>query len=153
MYTSQIIALFFAATAAVAHPAATTAVLSVSSGTDWINQCLLPQNKARTAVKVAGLTWDAGLATSALVWSKHLAEIQHVDHSIGSPNGENVFSTTFQTTTYCADAVKRFLSQKGSTQYNQVVWKNTKKVGCALFQKYVTCHYYPPGNIAGQNPF
>lgn len=40
------------------------------------------------------------------------------------------------------------------SQFAQVVWKNTKTIGCAFNNTfgamYVSCKYYPPGDIAGQ---
>jgi pathogenesis-related protein 1 len=50
--------------------------------------------------------------------------------------------------------------------YTQMVWKNTKEVGCATATVsgksssglsgvvvYLVCRYSPPGNIVGQKPY
>jgi hypothetical protein len=38
--------------------------------------------------------------------------------------------------------------------FTQVVWKNTRQVGCAVSncsgRRFVTCSYYPAGNVIGQ---
>ena len=40
-------------------------------------------------------------------------------------------------------------------QYTQMVWKDTKEIGCAIAFgntcSIVVCQYSPPGNIIGQN--
>jgi len=44
--------------------------------------------------------------------------------------------------------VLSFNSKTG--HYTQVVWKGTKKVGCAKKQHFMICNYSPPGNMGGQ---
>jgi pathogenesis-related protein 1 len=41
--------------------------------------------------------------------------------------------------------------------YTQVVWRNTKEIGCGKAEcgdrAIVVCNYDPPGNVMGQTPF
>ncbi|KAG2583210.1 hypothetical protein PVAP13_6KG258906 [Panicum virgatum] len=42
--------------------------------------------------------------------------------------------------------------------YTQVVWRNTKAIGCARVKCdnggiFITCNYTPAGNVPGQRPF
>ncbi|KDP22947.1 hypothetical protein JCGZ_01837 [Jatropha curcas] len=42
--------------------------------------------------------------------------------------------------------------------YTQVIWKNTKEVGCASVRcgegwNIISCNYYPPGNYVGERPY
>ncbi|XP_077865903.1 Golgi-associated plant pathogenesis-related protein 1-like, partial [Saccoglossus kowalevskii] len=41
--------------------------------------------------------------------------------------------------------------QNGTGHFTQVVWKDTKMIGCATAESngrvYLACEYYPPGNV------
>ncbi|KAL0307523.1 UNVERIFIED_CONTAM: Pathogenesis-related protein PR-1 [Sesamum angustifolium] len=42
--------------------------------------------------------------------------------------------------------------------YTQIVWKTTRKIGCARVvcdsgDVFMTCNYYPPGNYIGERPY
>jgi len=37
--------------------------------------------------------------------------------------------------------------------YTQMVWKNTKEVGCGFAGSSLVCRYSPPGNYFGQKPY
>ena len=37
--------------------------------------------------------------------------------------------------------------------YTQMVWKNTKEVGCGFAGSSLVCRYSPPGNFMGQAPY
>jgi len=60
---------------------------------------------------------------------------------------------------YCTNDGKR--SRKGVGHYTQLVWSNTKKVGCGggLYikgdeeYKFLTCNYWPPGNVGDDKPY
>jgi hypothetical protein len=70
-----------------------------------------------------------------------------------------------------ADAVQAWASEKkyyrgqtldpsswyDSGHYTQIVWKNTKYIGCAKTECggkiIVVCNYDPPGNVLGQKPY
>jgi hypothetical protein len=41
--------------------------------------------------------------------------------------------------------------------YTQMIWRGTRRVGCALGEgaqyDYLVCRYYPAGNVYGMSPF
>jgi pathogenesis-related protein 1 len=44
-----------------------------------------------------------------------------------------------------------------SGHYTQMVWRNTKEIGCGRIeckgQMIVVCNYYPPGNVLGEKAY
>ncbi|CAL1546376.1 unnamed protein product [Lymnaea stagnalis] len=52
-----------------------------------------------------------------------------------------------------------FVSEGTCGHYSQLVWRNTKEVGCAVVHcsgflaNYVVCEYWPPGNFYKQIPY
>lgn len=120
---------------------------------------------------VASLQWSSSLQSSAQKWAQHLAAIHKLQHS--GP-GENIwsgtkghFSDTQKVGLWTAEK-KYFLphqqfpnvSSTGRWQdvghYTQVIWYNTKTVGCGQASDasadYLVCQYQPPGNVSGQYP-
>ena len=133
-------------------------------------------NKVRADVGVGPVTWSKKLATYAQEWANHLAvkgcRMEHRPNSgkWKQEYGENLFMGTAG---YygVADAVKSWESEKkyyhGQTidtsnvyklgHYTQIVWENTKQIGCAKIECegniIVVCNYNPPGNFLGQKPY
>ncbi|KAM3291372.1 pathogeneis-related protein 1B-like [Capsicum chacoense] len=132
---------------------------------------ILLHNRARAQVGVPlpRLKWNKTLAAYSNKYaSTRLAECTLV-HS-HSPYGENLamgygnFSA--------AEAVNMWVREKPNYNYasnsckqdmcghyTQVIWKNTRQVGCARLKCdngeawFVSCNYYPSGNYIGQKPF
>ena len=129
------------------------------------------QNRVRADVGVGPLRWDDGLAAFAQQWADHLAangcKMQH-----RQPNdyGENLFQGTAGF--YSAvDAAKGWETEKKLYHgglitesnyhpighYTQMVWRDTKKVGCGEAicdgTLLVACNYDPPGNWLGKKPY
>nr|XP_010904535.1 pathogenesis-related protein 1B-like [Elaeis guineensis] len=94
----------------------------------------------------------------------------YLEHSYG-PYGENLFSGWGKEFT-AADAVEAWVSEKDwydyytntcdrrgvCEHYTQVVWRNSTQIGCARVKcprgdVFITCNYYPPGNVPGERPF
>jgi uncharacterized protein YkwD len=133
-------------------------------------------NKVRADVGVGPVTWSKKLATYAQEWAGHLAvKGCNMAHRPSSGKwkqeyGENLFMGTAG---YygVADAVKSWEGEKkyyhGQTlntsnwyksgHYTQIVWENTKQIGCAKIECegniIVVCNYNPPGNVLGQKPY
>ncbi|GEM_PF-584541 len=132
-------------------------------------------DKIRAEVKAGPLTWSKELAAYAQKWADHLAatrcDLAHRPSSgeWAQKYGENLFAGSAKFFTV-ADAVKLWENEKknykgqaidsgsaNSGHYTQLVWKNTKQVGCGKVvckdDLIVVCNYDPPGNIAGQLPY
>jgi pathogenesis-related protein 1 len=139
-------------------------------------------NAARAAVGVGPLTWDPALAAIADAWVHQCVDtaqpIGLVDHNAnrgaGYPTsvGENIYGSGGQASG--TDAVALWIGEQSHYHhatntcdagqicghYTQVVWRNTTKVGCALYTcpglqygSTVVCDYGPAGNFNGQSPY
>lgn len=140
-------------------------------------------NKYRAAVGVPPLEWSATLAAGAEAWAIYLAtSVHHLEHSnIGL--GENLAWSSGglapgQFVDLWGAEQANFVSPCPSFQglltgcpcsktgswlnighYTQIVWRNTKQVGCGLAQDttsgafYFVARYDPPGNVIGQPPY
>ena len=141
-----------------------------------VQQLLRLHNKVRGDVGVGPVTWSKKLAIYAQEWANHLAstncKLKHRPNSgkWKQEYGENLFMGAGG---YygVADAVKAWESEKkyyrgqtlnpsnwyDSGHYTQMVWKNSKEIGCAKVECngniIVVCNYDPPGNILGQKPY
>ena len=136
-------------------------------------------NRARAAVEPAApaplqkLRWDCDLRATAQRW----ADRCEFKHSHGA-TGENLFAGTadhYEPSAVVEDWVseKKDYRLAGNScsgvcgHYTQVVWANTRRVGCAMqtctshspfgasygaWQLWV-CEYDPPGNYVGQRPY
>jgi pathogenesis-related protein 1 len=141
-----------------------------------VEQLLQLHNKARAEVGVGPLSWSKNLATYAQKWAVHLALTKcGLEHRPDTgewrqEHGENLFMGTAG---YygVADAVKGWVDEKkyykggtltsgnwhASGHYTQVVWKDTRQLGCAKVackgNIIVVCNYDPPGNFLGEKPY
>ncbi|MFZ2315566.1 MAG: CAP domain-containing protein [Gammaproteobacteria bacterium] len=129
------------------------------------NQILQSHNKFRAAHEASPLLWDSQLA----VYASRYANQCLFKHSYGG-YGENLaygYSSA-------SAAVSRWYMEKQEYSYfwpgfshktghfTQVVWKGTKKIGCAYVAcngknnvsgNYLVCEYSPPGNITNAGYF
>ena len=141
-----------------------------------VRQLLTIHNHARARVGVAPLVWSDILATYAQEWADHLAStsrrMEHRPHSgtWKQEHGENLFMGTagYYGAADAAAAWERERSAydgrtiDGSSlyafgHYTQLVWRNTKRIGCAKVEcagnVIIICNYDPPGNVLGQTPY
>ncbi len=135
------------------------------------NQRLLDtHNGERAKVGVAPLVWDATLEKSAAVWAKKLAETNSFEHDTVKDQGENLWTGTsgaYQP----EEMVNAWIEERKDFKpgkfpnvtktaawqdvghYTQLIWKDTKKVGCAKAKQgeldVLVCRYSPPGNWDG----
>ena len=160
-----------------------------ASGADQ-QSILTIHNRERAAVGVAPLTWSDSLAANANTWlDKLLAEnggaveggnpLRHDDVNTGKTctlgtacQGENLarISDARRLAPPVAASVEELVGRwvgepKGPlalNHYTQMVWKDTKEVGCATAtvrgmtsdgwhgaNVYLVCRYSPPGNYEG----
>ncbi|KAK7265296.1 hypothetical protein RJT34_32914 [Clitoria ternatea] len=137
----------------------------------FANQFLIPQNAARAAVRLRPLVWDQKLAHYAQWYANQRRNDCALEHSNG-PYGENIFWGS-GTGWKPAQAVSAWVEERqwynyGKNScaegqmcghYTQVVWSNTRRVGCASVVcsggqgTFMTCNYDPPGNYYGERPY
>ena len=140
------------------------------------NEILQTHNKYRQEISLPALAWSNDLAKSAQNWANKLAAASQFKHS--KPNGaygENIgmgksgYTSPKQIVELWGSEKQHFipgrafpdLSKTGNWKdvghYTQVIWKNTKSVGCGVASsgdnEYFVCHYHPPGNYRGQKPY
>ncbi|WP_241392649.1 CAP family protein [Rippkaea orientalis] len=146
------------------------------SQTNFQQEILTAHNKYRQKVNVSPLIWSNQLANDAQQWANYLAslggrKLQHDSNTNGQ--GENLWLGTSKRFSYTQmvdgwGQEKQYLTSRRFTletvsstgnwsdvgHYTQIVWKNTKKVGCATSKAggndILVCRYSPQGNIIGQ---
>jgi uncharacterized protein YkwD len=137
-------------------------------------EILAAHNHYRLEVGVPALTWSDALASTALDWANHLADIHTMVHSRAPGTGENLAMWTAgkASLTQLIDlwgAEKRYfvesnfpaVSSVGGWQtvghYTQIVWRDTTEVGCGRAEgggyDFLVCQYAPQGNFMGRRVF
>jgi len=146
-----------------------TTVYDVSSQAG-VQQMLNAHNAWRSRTGVPPLTWSPQLATFAQEWANKLAQENQFEHRKNSPYGENLAWASGQqlsperVVNMWGDEVKDYnyasnscKSGKMCGHYTQIVWRNTKQVGCGMARgngkEVWVCNYNPPGNYIGQKPY
>lgn len=126
-------------------------------------------NKYRIALNLPLLVWSNDLANSAQKWANELKKknclMKHSSRDFRGGAGENIaWNSGFNETP--EGVVDRWASEKEYFNFNtrkcdeswdkcghytQVIWRNTKKVGCAMVQcgdeQIWVCQYWPAGNV------
>jgi pathogenesis-related protein 1 len=126
-------------------------------------------NYYRDEVGVPHLEWSDELAKSANIWALELKKNCEFKHSKNNL-GENLWKGTTGAFPV-SEVVDSWGSEKADYNYSknkckvgkicghytQIVWKNTRKVGCAKIEcdgmTTWVCQYDPPGNFIGQKPY
>jgi len=135
---------------------------------------LAVHNRERAALGIAPLVWDSALAAAASTYGKQLARLGRLEHSPGTSRpgqGENLWMGTRNAYTIESmaggwAAEKRIfrpgrfpnVSRSGQWSdvghYTQMIWRGTRRVGCALERSrdwhFLVCRYAPAGNVVGQ---
>ncbi|MFB2981417.1 CAP domain-containing protein [Microseira sp. BLCC-F43] len=139
------------------------------------NEILAAHNKYRRSVRVPPLQWSDTVASSAQQWANQLARTSRFEHSNNRRYGENLWMGTAGRFSFTQmvdgwGSEKQYfipnrtfpnVSNTGKWQdvghYTQVIWRNTRQVGCALASgggnDYLVCQYSPPGNVIGQRVY
>ncbi len=143
---------------------------------DFVNTILEIHNRERVAVGVPPLTWSDSLAASAQPWAEHVATIDQMVHSDDFSYGENIAGQSHGNSPpgnieTLIKMVESWVVEKENWQggvlteenwgpvghYTQMVWKDTKQIGCgvssASVNDYLVCHYSPTGNSIGMAPY
>lgn len=160
--------------------AASLAFLTVTASSDRTadlnNRLLAAHNRVRAQVGVPPLVWDDRLAGEAGLWGRHLSRLGRLVHSRDSslnPQGENLWAGTrgyytpemmvglwaaerrhFRPGIFPVNSRTGRLDDVG--HYTQMIWRSTKRVGCALIQgkydEFLVCRYLEGGNVIGESP-
>jgi len=142
--------------------AAVAAVIAAPAlAADIEGPMLNAHNAARAKHGVPPLSWSASLAKAAQAWADRCV----FEHS-NTNYGENLAQGTGEYSG--ADAVNDWYNEISAYDFNnpgdseatghftQVVWKETKKVGCGVAQcsdgALYVCNYEPAGNMQGAYP-
>jgi hypothetical protein len=144
------------------------------NASNFAARLLAAHNRARADKGLAPLQWNAALATAARPWAQTLADdgkLRHSSQDSRPGQGENIWMGTARF--YDLEhMMARFVDEKrdfrpgvfpevsatGKWQdvahYTQIVWPETREVGCALVtakkRDALVCRYSPPGNVFGQ---
>lgn len=132
-------------------------------------------NKYRRETGVPDLEWDTKLAAYAQEWADHLksangCNMKHRPRSgkYTQKHGENLAWASgkeMEPSEVVDDwysEIKDYNYSKNSCSgvcghYTQVVWKNSRKLGCAMAKcqdsEIWVCNYDPPGNYNGEKPY
>lgn len=149
----------------------TSTTPSSTTLTSFQQQMLSIHNVDRAAHSASPLVWDATVAASAASWAAGCKWA----HTPNNPYGQNIAAGTWSTfgakdaTDLWYDEYKLYDFDKGeysdaTGHFTQMVWKGSKKLGCALQQctakqmglgnsgnaNFVVCNYDPPGNWIGE---
>ena len=134
---------------------------------------LREHNAERARMGVPALRWSNELAEDAQSWAQYLARRQRLTHASYEQRkgaGENlwmgpagyfspsiIFSTFLQEKQLFRDGIFPDVSRTGRWRdvghYTQVIWRDTREVGCAVAygrrNEYLVCRYWPAGNVYG----
>ena len=135
---------------------------------------LAGQNAARARLGLPALAWNDALAADARTYAEQMARSGRFEHSPqprgNPPQGENLWTGTRGAYSY-REMVGHWVAearyyrpapvpQSSATgefgdvgHYTQIVWRNTRELGCAEAgnsrDDYIVCRYLPAGNVYG----
>jgi uncharacterized protein YkwD len=129
---------------------------------------LAAHGAVRARVGMAPLTWSDRLAARSQDWADTLLARRQFVHRPNSTYGENLFEITGATASP-AQVVNAWAAESRNYDYRsnrcrgvcghytQIVWGDTKEVGCAVARgrgrEVWVCNYDPPGNWVGKRPY
>jgi hypothetical protein len=140
---------------------------------------LAAHNRERTDAGLPAMRWNPALAQDAAQWGEELAAIDDIEHSPDNPEddepqGENLwlgtsgYFTPEQMVGMWVEEKRHFVprpiplsSRTGNFadvgHYTQVMWRDTRQVGCALAKgqenEILVCRYSAAGNVEGEQAF
>ncbi len=125
-------------------------------------------NAVRARTGVPSLAWSTALASKAQHWASTLMARGQFRHRPNTPYGENLFEISGASASP-GEVVNTWASQARNYDYRtnscrgvcghymQVIWSDTKEVGCGVVRgrgrEVWVCNYNPPGNVVGLRPY
>ena len=173
----RIRALAVLAIAALAAASPLAAEVTVVPTETVATRLLAAHNAERQRVGVKPLVWSAKLAEHAKKWAQTLAVSDMFEHApVGADGGEGENLWFGTKDDYAPEEMIGFFIDEGKQfkrgkfpdvsttgrwedvgHYTQLVWKDTREVGCAIASNarrdILVCRYSPAGNIVGQPVF
>lgn len=151
---------------------------SVDRTANLDQRLLAAHNRERARIGVPALEWDAALSSDAKIWADALAKTGSFEHSPADPSDPEVQGENLWAGTPAAWAPEEMVglwiaekrdykpgifpavSKSGDLEkvghYTQLIWRNTRKVGCALArgsrEDVLVCRYAEGGNVIGERP-
>lgn len=165
------------ASAEVAAHNTATGIAHTQPSASEAERLLIVHNSERTRLGLPPLAWNPALARDAEDYAKELlarAELAHAPEARRKGQGENLWQGTagawdpdgmigmfLDERRYFRAAAFPDISLTGAWKdvghYSQIVWRDTKEVGCAIEtgggNDVLVCRYLPAGNVFGQRPF
>jgi len=144
---------------------------------EWSQRLLDEHNLERDRAGVPPLEWSERLAADAQAWADELSReggLQHAPQNRTRGAGENLwmgsagyFPPERMIDTFLEERsdfrpgtfpnVSRTGNWEDVGHYTQVVWRDTRQVGCAMARgagnDFLVCRYWPAGNWIGERPF
>lgn len=160
-----------------AVPPPMTEILHSQSGAGDVQRLLTGHNSERARLGLPPLKWNPALARDARDWARVLAsrgQLEHASHTARKGHGENLWMGTagawnaegmvqmfLDERRYFRPAAFPHVSLTGEWSdvghYSQIVWRETREVGCALDRAkgldVLVCRYFPAGNVLGEKPY
>jgi len=122
----------------------------------------------RSRVGLPPLAWSNRLAALAQDWANTLLARRKISHRENSQYGENIFAISGAAAS-AAQVVNSWAAESRNYDYRsnkcrgvcghytQIVWRDTKEVGCATARgggrEVWVCNYSPAGNWVGERPY
>ena len=129
---------------------------------------LAAHNEIRSHMDLPPLHWSDRLAEHAQEWADRLLHEHSFHHRSHPVFGENLFEITGGRATSklvvgdWTSEVHDYDYRSNTCRavcghYTQVIWSNTREVGCAIARddrrEVWVCNYNPPGNWIGERPY
>ena len=134
----------------------------------WADEILQAHNSIRISVNLPPLVWSDKVAAVAQQWAETLLARNQFVHPPKSGSGQNLFEIDganwppTRVVSEWASEVRNYdhVSNRCNGvcgHYTQIVWRDTKELGCGLTRsarrEIWVCDYNPPGNWIGRRPF
>jgi uncharacterized protein YkwD len=140
---------------------------AMSTRSAFSNEMLAAHNNIRAKMGLPPLQWSSELAAYSQKWANSLIIRSRAAHNSKSPYGENILVTGLGATpstvvTEWASESQDYTYRSNTCDgdcghYTQVVWRSTRKLGCAMAhnnqREIWVCSYDPPGNVRWEWPY